>query len=349
MNQTNIVIENNIFTGSGISTPIDAHLAHSWVVRGNTIDCDLVTSGAETPDDYTAIANGAKSAIIENNVIRNARGIVSTRSNVLLRTMILRNNVGYIYQDVNGYGAVYLPTGAATGSFDTLVIDGNTVYNGTLANVAMTTITHLTISNNKVIGYTASNSGDPGIYLNGYKDVIISNNLISDASGHGMQIRDCNGTITGNRVFNAARNGASTKYGIYLTSVTAPYSHLLVADNYVEETDLISAYGIAENDANSDNVFKNNRIVGYATSPYLITGTTSKGLFSEGATASVTDGATVTHSLSATPVWCIATPTVTNQTVSVTTLAATTFTVAIKKNTDGSAGTSQTIYWRCGL
>ena len=59
---------------------------------------------------------------------------------------------------------------------------------------------------------------------------------------------------------------------------------------------------------------------------------------------SVADGGTVTHSLGATPDVVNVTPSVSGEFVSVTALGATTFTVAIKKH-DGSAGTTQTVYW----
>jgi hypothetical protein len=59
---------------------------------------------------------------------------------------------------------------------------------------------------------------------------------------------------------------------------------------------------------------------------------------------SVADGGTVTHSLGATPDVVNVTPSVSGEFVSVTALGATTFTVAIKKH-DGTAGTTQTVYW----
>lgn len=64
-----------------------------------------------------------------------------------------------------------------------------------------------------------------------------------------------------------------------------------------------------------------------------------------GATASVADGGTVTHGLGATPTVVTVTPSVSGEFVSVTAIGATTFTVAIKKH-DGTAGTTQTLYWR---
>jgi len=64
-----------------------------------------------------------------------------------------------------------------------------------------------------------------------------------------------------------------------------------------------------------------------------------------GATATVADGGTITHGLGSTPVVVLATGSVAGEIVSVTAIGATTFTVAIKLH-DGTAGTSQTIYWQ---
>jgi len=63
-----------------------------------------------------------------------------------------------------------------------------------------------------------------------------------------------------------------------------------------------------------------------------------------GATASVADGGTITHGLGVAPTVVTAVGSVAGEIVSVTAKSSTTFTVAIKKP-DGTAGTSQTIYW----
>lgn len=64
----------------------------------------------------------------------------------------------------------------------------------------------------------------------------------------------------------------------------------------------------------------------------------------KGTGTNVTDGATVAHTHPKTPRRVFAQGTVAGEFVSVTAIGASTFTVAIKKH-DGTAGTSQTIYW----
>lgn len=63
-----------------------------------------------------------------------------------------------------------------------------------------------------------------------------------------------------------------------------------------------------------------------------------------GASATVTDGSTITHGLVTTPVSVRCTGSVSGEFISVTAVGGTTFTVAIKKH-DNTAGTSQTVYW----
>ena len=63
---------------------------------------------------------------------------------------------------------------------------------------------------------------------------------------------------------------------------------------------------------------------------------------------SVADGGTITHGCGTTPTAVVCTPTTSGEMVSVTSVGATTFTVAIKKH-DGSAGTTATVYWMAWL
>ena len=64
-----------------------------------------------------------------------------------------------------------------------------------------------------------------------------------------------------------------------------------------------------------------------------------------GAAASTADGGTIAHGLGVTPDVAICTGSVSSEFVSVTALDSTNITVAIKAD-DGSAGTTQTIYWQ---
>jgi hypothetical protein len=67
--------------------------------------------------------------------------------------------------------------------------------------------------------------------------------------------------------------------------------------------------------------------------------------YTQGAAATTSDGGTITHGFGTTPTVVTISGSVAGQTVTVTSIGATTFTVAIKTNL-GAAGTAQTIYWR---
>lgn len=62
----------------------------------------------------------------------------------------------------------------------------------------------------------------------------------------------------------------------------------------------------------------------------------------------VADGGTITHGFKTSPEWVTATAKTAGEFVSVTAIGDSTFTVAIKKH-DGTAGTTQDIYWHAGL
>jgi hypothetical protein len=63
-----------------------------------------------------------------------------------------------------------------------------------------------------------------------------------------------------------------------------------------------------------------------------------------GAAASTADGGTITHGLVSTPTVIKVQTTISREAAAVTSVGGTTFTIAIKKD-DGTAGTTQTIYW----
>jgi hypothetical protein len=63
-----------------------------------------------------------------------------------------------------------------------------------------------------------------------------------------------------------------------------------------------------------------------------------------GAASSITDGATIAHGLGSTPTAVLVLGSAAGEMLAVTAKSSTTFTVAIKKH-DGSAGTSQSVYW----
>ena len=79
---------------------------------------------------------------------------------------------------------------------------------------------------------------------------------------------------------------------------------------------------------------------GYAASP--------PAAFIAGVTATVADGGTITHGWYKTPAWVVAVGSLALNSIAVTAIGASNFTVSVKVDTTGAAGTAQTIYWICG-
>jgi hypothetical protein len=117
----------------------------------------------------------------------------------------------------------------------------------------------------------------------------------------------------------AGKSGALSDYDFYVT-----YSGSPTAAYALDDTDRSITTKAAT-------VASNKRVHAFGTYPM------------RGAT-SVADGGTVTHGFGENPTIVNVTGTVSGEFVSVTAKSTTTFTVAIKKH-DGTAGTTQTVYW----
>ena len=70
--------------------------------------------------------------------------------------------------------------------------------------------------------------------------------------------------------------------------------------------------------------------------------------FVAGKAAALADGGTVTHGYGRAPGWVVAVGSVALNSIAITAIAATTFTVSIKVDTTGAAGTAQDVYWIAG-
>ena len=127
----------------------------------------------------------------------------------------------------------------------------------------------------------------------------------------------------------------------------------IIANNVIIDGSGVNlANGIFESGTNVDNNQILDNVIQGATTAITKVGTSTivrgnLGYLTEnhGAAGSVADGGTIAHGLATTPTVAVCTPSVASEFVSVTALDGTNITVAIKQD-DGTAGTSQTIYWR---
>lgn len=164
-------------------------------------------------------------------------------------------------------------------------------------------------------------NGTDGINVGGKQSQIFGNVCLSNTSdGIAFDYGDDN-VISGNVCMS---NGA---YGIY-SSVANSERNVVTANVVRSNTSGQISIAGGQSAGNENLVYRNS---GYVTER-------------SGAAATVADGGTITHGLAATPTNIRCTPSVAGEMIAVTATSSTTFTVAIKKH-DGTAGTTQTVYW----
>ena len=273
------------------------------------------------------------------------------------------------------YGCFFEATGNApsdigiTGTFASSIISGNsfvdleaipTMYwieskgwNNIIANNSFSGSkaaifnTGAVVRYNVITGNVISGCYDYGIKLVSTHPNLVCNNIIN-ACGHAGVFGGIYVTtrqyIIGNEIVDC------DAYAIYISGASA----LTIKDNWIHEEinagDLdrgISCAGGADN-----NFFIGNRIENCAVSyiagagaSTVIKDNTGYVTENEGASGVTADGATIAHGLSAAPTGVLITPTIAGDIVSVSALAAATFTVSIKDE-GGGAGTAQVLYWR---
>lgn len=147
--------------------------------------------------------------------------------------------------------------------------------------------------------------------------IIRGNRLRSATSGWGVIHANCTGVVIEDN--DIANIGGSQGVHAESTASTAVY--------------------VRRNKVDNDIAFTKN-----AGDIHELNEWSTKRQWNKGAAASTADGGTITHGLITTPTSVRCSGSVANEFISVTAVAATTFTVAIKKH-DSTAGTSQTVYW----
>lgn len=237
-----------------------------------------------------------------------------------------------------GGGADVFLSDVAGGEFCDNILAGGLSLSGDTGAVAKMVVRGNEVATGFSLGVNVDNS-------------VISENVVyglTTVGSNAMTVRGDRNAVYGNRVMHAASNGTAAIAIIGSSYTDCQGNHVSHATN--------NGQCIEEQSGANNNWIHGNYIAGSAGTTPAITkiGAASvvqrnKGWTTEASGAtSVADGGTVTHGLSATPTKVRCTPSVSGEMVSVTALAATTFTVAIIKN-DGSAGTTQTVYWEADV
>lgn len=231
------------------------------------------------------------------------------------------------------------------------IVDGGGIYVGTGATGT---------SRVDIIGNILSGAGPTGtsVGINMWmyaKDVLILGNIIHNHSYQGIVSYSDGVSVFGNRIFN---NGQAT--GTSIVSRTGVFlgpgvrKSIVLGNQIYDDQSIPTQQWPVFADGTTGTVVDGNYFYGHAQTNYVAANSASDcrvrdiggiTLEKSGAAASVSDGGTINHGLSKTPDSVMALASVSGEFVSVTAKGSTTFTVAIKKH-DGSAGTTQTIYWR---
>lgn len=204
---------------------------------------------------------------------------------------------------------------------------------------------------------------DYGVYIN-YKGNrnTISGNIIETIKYTHIYLKSddaayegcVNNNIINNQLWlNSVLMTDNTTSGIVIegTATKSADGNIIIGNSFNWNTHTLK-YCVEEKVLANYNIIKDNIMLGsYGTSGVLKLGANTIvcnniGYKTEnrGSAASIADGGTIDHGLVASPTTARVSGSVAGEMVSVTTLDATHITVAIKKH-DGSAGTTQTIYW----
>lgn len=216
-------------------------------------------------------------------------------------------------------------------------------------------------------------NGGSGIYLTtGCNRADVHDNICASNTGQGIQVYDGMTTCDRNRItrntirknvkdgisINSASPGAvsrtwivgndiedndqndpptGTYYGVVVAGATTTTKTLIEGNRIADEAVGVRTASGIDSDI-GQNVYEN------CTTGISDNATTTKIRHVTSGATSVADGGTITHGHPKTPTRAIVTASVAGEFASVTAIGATTITVAVKKH-DGTAGTTQTVYW----
>lgn len=336
--------EIRIYENTIIVAPIYTQLAYTQYIYNNVIK-------------GSAITGGGLDLLIEGNTFYKCNTVFVPNLYISGKKLTIRNN--RVFFDEVSDCIISATSGGATRNYTSMDIEGNECWGGNIAKLSSTPISTLVIRNNTINSVTATNiaGANHGISVNGgatniYPDTCVDGNFITGVGGNGISLTNVIGTCRNNHIYNPGRIGAGTNYGILLTQTTTGLCNVLCGGNRIESASSdFMTYGIGEAVADASkvtNTIPNNYILNAVTSKYLVAGTYTGGMEKSGVTASVAWNGTIAHGLGTTPKWAIVTPSTASEFASVTTLDATNITVSVKKH-DNTNGTTQTLYWSCGL
>jgi hypothetical protein len=361
-----VTITNNHIYNHTMHNAIDSHGGRHHVITNNILEnvagraiyCHNC-SAADPPVSPTEVDSW--NWVISGNVINTAGyGIIITsdhEGSELSNVSICDNNVRNV-------------------SFDGIRVDSRETAN----------IRNIIVSNNTIHGHTGEYLYAHGIGIKPSsvdsiaENVVVSNNTISTQGDTvpfevGIEFRMTqNGIVSGNVMCGCgivARDRSGTGASkicdnvIYGNPVEPPYAGIQVFNTYSEaDASRVICGNTIEHfvhgvyiscESSTSGVITTDNLINSCTTPIYVSApmgaipkiSNNTGYVTEnsGSAPTVADGGTIAHGCVKAPTKVTLTGSVAGEIVTVTSIDATNITVAIKKP-DGSAGTTQTIYWR---
>ncbi len=274
-------------------------------------------------------------------IVRNI-GSPTTDSKMDFLSVVIANNTFTNCTDM----AIGVWAKSAEYTIQNVSVTGNSIYSADNSGISVDNCNVVKISDNLIhkCGGGDSTADTFAIGAGPTNIVAITNNTIHDFGRRGIHIRDVTAaTVSGNQISGSAAYTSKDTYAISAYNVTSG----LITDNVVFATTDVD-YNLYIKDTTGITVSNNHLQAGIPSSGVINnTHFNNIGYVTEnsGAAAAVADGGTIAHGCVAAPTKVTLTGSVAGEIVTVTSISATNITVAIKKP-DGSAGTTQTVYWR---
>jgi parallel beta-helix repeat protein len=325
-----------VFSGAGTD---GAEFSNGCLAHGNT---------CYEYDFYVKIRR-AKNIVVSGNTIittcsipdTSPSGIVCSGGDGPYWNISICNNT--IIDTVGTTKSSGIATGADAGRLSHNISIANNVIDGFYRGISLGGAPPTVAINNIV-----RNARHEGIWIAGSGGVHVINNTLYNSGIVCSHASNC--TIKSNIVQGGAGYWSAEGAGVY---VMGGCDNITIEGNTITDC---TGSGIRLSDYGSNvtntrivqNILRDNvagSILDISTGPTTITNNIGYVTENSGAAATVADGGTIAHGCAAAPTKVSLTGSVAGELVTITSIDATNITVAIKKP-DGSAGTTQTIYWR---
>jgi hypothetical protein len=315
--------------------------AYGFVLNESCHHCAVTNCRAENIRENT-YTNNVRHSMFTNNVVVGAYDGGFNTHGAGSKNILITNN---IISASRSYGIAVSWTGALAADTD-ITVANNDIYQAGGHGISIASANgkendRIVVIGNRIRGYGVVTPAMNGIRIQESNRVLVEGNYVEGVTANAsygiLAYESTFVDIRNNKVYNITDG-----YGI---------SYQSNCDNInIEGNDIsgISSYNIYSAGSNTNVAVRNNRADDTAAS---FAATVREGNIwgtrydrNSGAAATVADGGTITHNINGTPTVANGTPSIAGEMVGITAMSTSTLTVAIKKH-DGTAGTTQTIYW----